>query len=186
MKKSILLSVFVLALASLACTFFIGGPEFPATAIPVSTEDAASLKQQLEAAATNAAQSGVLNVTITESQLTSLLTTKFAEQSDPLLTDPQVYLRDGQMQIYGKAVQGQLQANVRIVVAISIDADGLPVIDVMSVNFGPLPAPEGMNNAVGTLAQEAFTGALGPAAIGFRLETVTIADGVMTVVGRTK
>ena len=90
------------------------------------------------------------------------------------------------MQIYGKAIQGQLQANVRIVVEITLDAEGTPVINVASVDFGPLPVPDAMKSALGSMAQEAFTGALGPAAIGFRLETITIADGVLTVTGRTK
>jgi hypothetical protein len=54
------------------------------------------------------------------------------------------------------------------------------------VDFGPFPAPEGLNSTVSAFVQEAFTGALGPAAIGFRLETVTIADGVMTLTGRIK
>jgi hypothetical protein len=34
--------------------------------------------------------------------------------------------------------------------------------------------------------QEALTGQLGPAAIGFRLESIDISDGVLTVTGRTK
>ena len=40
-----------------------------------------------------------------------------------------------------KATQGNLQANVRIVLAVTVDANGQPVINVVSANFGPLPAP---------------------------------------------
>jgi hypothetical protein len=55
-----------------------------------------------------------------------------------------------------------------------------------SGDFGPLLVPAGLNDAVTAAIQEAFTGAIGPAAIGFRLDKITVADGKMTIVGRTK
>jgi len=182
----ILIALLSLTLASLACTVNVGGPAYPETRIPVSTESATSLQEKLHAAETAAAQSGALVLSISESQLTSLVAAKLAEDPNPTLTDPQVYLRDGQIQIFGRAVQGNLQANVRIVIAVSVDANGQPAISVVSTDFGPLPAPEGLNNTISAMVQEAFTGALGPAAIGFRLENITIADGVMTLTGRVK
>jgi hypothetical protein len=189
MKKTqvaILPLILPLALAMLACTIFVGGPNYPETPIAVSTEAAASLDDQVHAAETAAADSGILTLTINESQITSLVANKLAEQTNPFITDPQVYLRDGQIQIYGRAVQGNLQANVRIILTATLDNNGKPVISVVSADFGPLPAPEGINNAISKMVDETFTGALGPAAIGFRLESITIADGMMTVTGRVK
>jgi hypothetical protein len=181
-----LLSVFSLALASLACTMFVGGPGYPETPVAVSTETVGELEQQIHAAQTSAAQSGNLSFSMNESQVTSLLAAKLAEQADPLITEPQVYLRNGEIQVFGKAVKGNFQANVRVVFAITLDAEGKPVISVTSADFGPLPAPEGLNGAISALVDEAFTGTLGPAALGFRLENISIADGVMTVTGRIK
>jgi uncharacterized protein YpmS len=189
MKKAgifTILSVFTLALASLACKIFIGGPDYPLTPIAVSTEAVASLDQQVQAAQTAAAQNGVLTLTINETQITSLLASKLEAQPDPFIRDPQVYLRNNEIQVYGKATQGNLEANVRIVLSANIDAEGKPVILVTSADFGPLPAPEGLNKTISTLIEEAFTGTLGPAAIGLRLESITIADGVMTLTGRVK
>jgi uncharacterized protein YpmS len=189
MKKAgmlITLSVFTLALASLACTVFIGGPAYPSAPIAVSTEAVSSLNDQIHAAQTAAAQNGVLALTVTETQLTSLLAAKLAAQTDPFLRDPQVYLRNNEIQVYGKARQGGLEANVRIILSASIDAEGKPLIAVTSVNFGPLPAPEGLNKTISAFIAEAFTGMLGPAAFGLRLESITIADGVMTLAGRVK
>lgn len=181
-----ILSIFALALASLACTVFVGGPDYPATPIAVSTEAVGSLDDQVHAAQTAAAQNGLLTLTINETQITSLLASKLEAQTDPFIRDPQVYLRNNEIQVYGKASQGDLEANVRIVLSASIDAEGKPVITVTSADFGPLPAPEGLNKTVSALIEEAFTGALGPAAIGLRLESITIADGVMTLAGRVK
>ncbi|MGC1377149.1 MAG: hypothetical protein WA821_13040 [Anaerolineales bacterium] len=194
MRTAILPLILPLALAALACTIFVGGPDYPKTPVPVSTEAVGSLDDQFHAAETAAADSGTLTLTINESQITSLLADKLAEQTDPstgssqapFITDPQVYLRDGQIQIYGKAAQGNLQANVRIILSATLDDNGKPVISVVSADFGPLPVAESLNNAISKMVDEAFTGAIGPAAIGFRLESLTIADGVMTLTGRVK
>ncbi len=189
MKKSGIfatLAVVSLALALLACTIFVGGPDYPSTPIAVSTEAATAVSQQVQAAQTVAAQSGILVLNVNETQLTSLLAAKLDSQPDPFIRDPQVYLRNGEIQVYGKATQGNLEANVRIVLSASIDAEGKPVIAVTSADFGPLPAPEGLNKTVSNLIEEAFTGALGPAFSGLRLESITIADGVMTLAGRVK
>jgi hypothetical protein len=185
-KVSILLSILAPVLASLACTMFVGGPAYPDERVPVSTEMVDNFKDQLNAAGTAAAESGTLTLTINEVQITSLLAAKLNEQGDPFITEPQVYLRNGEIQIYGKAVQGNFQANVRVVLTITLDTDGKPVIHISSADFGPLPAPESLNDAISQMVDEIFTGAIGPAAIGFRLETVTIADGVMTLTGRVR
>ena len=66
------------------------------------------------------------------------------------------------------------------------EVTGMPKIEVSSVDLGPIPAPEGLNAAINAMIAEAFTGSLGPAATGFRLEAITIADGVMTMTGRIK
>lgn len=187
MKKArISIVLAILPLAALACTLFVGGPAYPETSIPVSTEEVGNLNNQIDAAQTAAAESGSLTLTINESQITSLLAARLAEQTDPFITEPQVYLRNGEIQVYGKAVQGNLQANLRVVLSATLDAEGRPVIQVTSADFGPLPAPESLNSAISSLVAEVFTGAFGPAAFGFRLENITIADGVMTMTGRVK
>jgi uncharacterized protein YpmS len=189
MRKSLvftILAVFSLTLATLACRIFVGGPEYPPTVVPVSTEAASSLEQQVEAAKTAAAQNGLMTITVTESQATSVLATKLAEQPDSFITEPQVLLRNNEIQVYGKANQGSFQANIRIVLAASIDPEGKPVLTITSTDFGPFPAPEGLNKTISAMIDEAFTGALGPAASGLRIESITIADGVMTLTGRVK
>lgn len=185
-ERRILMTLLSLLLASLACTIQAGGPAYPETRIPISTESAASLEEQVHAAQTAAAQNGALTFSVSESQLTSLVAARLAKDESPLISDPQVYLRDGQIQIYGKARQGVLEVNVRIVISASVNAAGQPEIAVVSTDFGPLPAPEGLNKTITALVQEAFTGALGPAATGFRLESITIADGLMTLTGRVR
>ncbi|HMS00145.1 MAG TPA: hypothetical protein PKK96_10925 [Anaerolineales bacterium] len=189
-------SVFFIALilASLACTLYAGGPDYSdLTPIPVSTEAAQSLQDGIKKSIEDGLVSGVVTIAITEPQITSYLALRLQsdpslqqENSTPLITDPQVYLRDGQMKIYGKTQQGVFAANIGIIVNVGVDADGKPTIEIASADFGPFPAPEGINETITAIIEEAYTGSFGPVATGLRIETITIADGIMTIVGRIR
>jgi len=183
-----------LVLTSLACVVFVGGPDYSnLPPIPVSAEAAASIKDEIQRAVEAAADTGVMTVNLTEPQITSYLAARLQtdpslQQSDkkPLITDPQVYLRDGQMQIYGKTQQGLFTANIGVIVNMGVDANGQPQIDVASADFGPFPAPKGLKDAITAMVKEAYTGSLGPVATGLRIESISTANGIMTVTGRIR
>jgi hypothetical protein len=185
-KTSLLAGVFTLILAVLACTMNIGGPDYPTPAIPVSTEAVGELQSSLETAVAAGAESGQISLTFTEPQLTSYLYYKLQAQSQLLITDPQVYLRDSQLQVYGNARKGYFEATARIILTAGVDDQGQLKIELTSANFGSLPVPNGLKEIFTATIQEAYTGALGPVATGFRLQSITIADGTMTIVGQTK
>lgn len=188
------LFLLTLVLTSLACTVFVGGPDYSSLPpIPISAEAAASIQDEIKRAVEAAAQTGVITVNLTEPQITSYLAARLQtdpslQQSDkkPLITDPQVYLRDGQMQIYGKTQQGIFAANIGIIANMGVDPTGQPQIDIVSADFGPFPAPEGLKDAITAMVREAYTGSLGPVATGLRIEGISIANGIMTVTGRIR
>jgi len=193
-KPGLPLVLLSLVVTSLACTIFVGGPDYSGLPpIPVSAEAAESIKEELKRAFEAGVETGVVTINITEPQITSyfaarLQTDPGLQQSDkrPLITDPQVYLRDGQMQIYGKTQQGIFAANIGIIVSVGVDANGQPLIEITSADFGPFPAPEGLKDAITAMIREAYTGSLGPVATGLRIETISIANGVMTITGRIR
>jgi hypothetical protein len=185
-KLPLLIGLLFLFLAILACTINIGGPAYPNQRIPVSTEAAAELLASVQTAVAAGDVSGQVTMHINESQLTSYLASKLQTQAQPLFTDPQVFLRDGQIQIFGMAQQGYFQATIEFVLTSGVDEQGQFKIELTSADFGPLPVPAGLKDAVSAAIQEAYTGAIGPAAVGFRLESITVADGTLTIVGRTK
>ncbi|RLD04887.1 MAG: hypothetical protein DRI32_04935 [Chloroflexi bacterium] len=182
-KIFILLS---LVLATLACTMGIGGPEYPDETIPVSPLYVESMQTQFKAAFEAGAKGDDIILTITESQITSYLTYKFEGEKTPLFTDPQVYLRDGKMTIYGKATQGYFVATIKIVLAVGIDEEGQPDMRIESANFGPLPVPESLASGLSAILKEAYTGAVGPVATGFRIEKIGIRDGFLVMLGKVK
>lgn len=185
-RKRTLLSLLALVSISLACSMFVGGPEYQEGAIPVSAEAVTSLRTQVEAAVLAGAQSGEITLQITEEQITSYLAFKLAAKENPVLQSPQVYLRNGQMQMYGKVERGYLVANVLLVLNVSVDDLGQPKIEIEVADFGPFPAPGGLKQSLTALISEAYTGSLGPIATGFRLQSISIANGLMTLTGKIK
>jgi hypothetical protein len=195
-KKQFNLPIFllVLVLTSLACTISVGGPDYSSLPpIPVSTEAAESIKDEIKRAIEASAETGIITVNITEPQITSYLAARMQtdpslqqEDKKPLITDPQVYLRDGQMQIYGKTQQGIFAANIGIIVQVGVDANGQPLIEIKSADFGPFPAPDGLKSALTAMIKEAYTGSLGPVATGLRIENISTSGGVMTITGRIR
>ncbi len=168
----------------LACTINIGGPAYPTQSIPISTEAIGQLNQSIQTAVAAGVNSGEITLVITEPELTSYLDYELSTQPDPIITHPQAYLRSGQIQIYGAAQKGYFVATVSIVVTAGVDDQGKLTIELTSADFGPLPVPNDLKGIVTAAVQEAYTGALGPIATGFRLELITVADGTMTVVGK--
>ena len=194
-KTKFALPIFLLTLVltSLACTMFVGGPDTSTLpTVPVSTEFAQSIEEEVRRAFEEGAQTGTITLKLTEQQLTSYIASRLQsdprmqQNGQPMITEPQVYLRDGQMQVYGKTQQGMFTANIGIIVNVGVDSNGQPQIDIVSADFGPLPAPEGIRDTVEAMIREAYVGSLGPVATGFRIESITIADGVMTVTGRVR
>ena len=187
MKKKRVIYILLSTLTiTLACTIFVGGPDYPQPPIPISAEAVTSLQEQIQAAVAAGAASGEVTLFINETQLTSYLAYKNVDDPNPMFTEPQVYLRDGQMRIYGKAQRGNLIANIGIVLAVGLDAEGRPELQLVSADFGPFPLPEGLNKAITAVIEEAYTGALGPVATGFRIQSIAIADGTMTIVGQIR
>jgi hypothetical protein len=77
-------------------------------------------------------------------------------------------------------------ANIGIIVSVGVDENGQPKIEIVSAEFGPLPAPEGLKDTIEAMVREAYTGSIGPVATGLRIETILIADGIMTISGRIR
>jgi hypothetical protein len=175
-----------LGLAAIACQIDVGGPEPPGDPIPVSTEAAGELVGAWESAVAGAAGSGNLTLLLTESQVTSYLALRLEAEEDPLLSSPQVYLRDGMIQIHGRTHQGILAADVLISVTPTLEPDGTISFEVTSADVGPLPAPETLRQSVSAMLTEAFTSPLGSLATGFRITTLAVSGGEAALIGQLR
>jgi hypothetical protein len=175
-----------LMLTTLACQLDVGGPEPPGETIPVSASAAEEMAQLWQSALAAAAATGTLTILLDEAQVTSFLDLRLEAQEDPVLHDPQVYLREGLVQVFGITERGPLQASVLVIVAPRLDEDGSVRFEVVSADVGPLPVPDALRQTISSLLTEAFTSPLGSLATGVRITTLAIADGQMALVGQIR
>ena len=172
----------VLAAAGLACNVGLGGPTPPASPIPVSTEAAGQLENLITQAVGNS-QNGEVTVTVTEEQLTSYLALKAAEDPDAPLKDIQVFIRGGQVILYGNAEVGSMTAPAEIRLNVTTNADGGLDVTVAEADFGPFPAPQSMLDTLSTALDEAMSGQFAPSTTGVRVSKVVLGEGEMTITG---
>lgn len=175
-----------LGIGTLACTLDVGGPAAPGDPIPTSEAAAQEVLDAWKSAAEAAVSAGEVRLLINESQLTSLVAARLAEKDDPVLRDPQVYLRQGQLQIYGTVQQGPLQGNVLLSITPHLDADGTLAFDLTSADLGPVPAPEGIKDSLSAVITEAFAGPIGSLATGLRVTSIAIENGELALVGELR
>jgi uncharacterized protein YpmS len=184
MKHSLLLTTLAFAAATLACGLpSFASPTQPASPIPVSATSAHEVTDLLEAAATSAA-TGAVTVTFTEQQLTSAVALYLEDHpTEPSLTNPQVFLRDGKIQLYGTTdVQG-MAVNATFVIVPELSSDGQLRFTAESGTFGPMGVPDEILAQITDTLNEWATGSIAPSLTGVRLSNVVVADGELTVTG---
>jgi hypothetical protein len=180
-----LLPVLALAAASLACQMNVGGPAIPdATIIPASAEEVQNMENSIKSSFEAAGQGESVTFSVTQEQMTYYVARNIGETPASFVQNPQVFLRNGQIEIYGQAVSGSFTGNVMVVFNAVLDENGIPVLQLATADFGPLPVPVGLLDGVSAMMNEALTGTLGSSTSGFRLENITISDGVMNITGK--
>jgi uncharacterized protein YpmS len=174
----------ILVLFSLACQMPIRAAqqEQEQTPIPVATEAAGQLEDQMATAAAELEQTGQVTVTISEAQLTAFVAEQLSANGGDVLTDPQVKLRNGKIEVTGKASVGFLTADA-IVILQPYAEQGKLRLSIEEAKFGAVPIPDAtLDTLTNTLNQnlDNFTTVNGRE---FWLETVTVEDGFMTLSG---
>jgi hypothetical protein len=199
----------MLSLATLACAFNTGGPSYPQSSVPISAEASQSLLQAVTDAVAQGALSGKFSLSVTETQLTSYLALNLnqgtmaqagepvepgdstelvspLEQEASIVSNPQVYLQDGQIQFYGTFQSGFVSATGRVVLSVTPDADGNMTVELTEMDFGPVPLPDGFKSVLSSALSDVIRGVFGPITTDFRIENITITNGKMTLTGQTR
>ncbi len=171
--------ILTLTAAGLACAL-PGGPQPPASPIAVSTAAATEMQETVQTAVADAAQSGQLDLTLTEEQVTSYVALQLADQVDSPITDLQIFLRDDKIQMFGAVTAGQVTANAQILIAVAVDAQGQLALTIEKADFGPIPVPQSLLESVSTALDKALTEQTGGNTV---LSGVSIMDGQITLTG---
>lgn len=182
-KRSFLLVLTILALlvAGLACNLPVRGMADP-TPIPVSESAVQELATEVASAAATAVSGGPIVLEFTEQQLTSAAALELQSTGETAVRDVQVYLRDGIIQISGTANQSGFDLPLSVALRVSVDAQGMPQTEVMEAKIGPLSLPQSVIDQFTANFNQLLASRLAQEAGTMAIESITIADGKMTIV----
>ncbi len=170
-------------LATIACQIHLGGPNAPGEPISTATND---LSEVWEAAISAALTTGKVMVILDEVQLTTFIAQRLEEDETPVLHQPQVYLRQNAIQVFGTTERDFIKANVLLAITPLVDPDGNITLELTTAEFGPIPAPKALKETISAVLTEAFTGSFGSLATGIRVTTLAINDGQLAIVGELR
>ncbi len=175
-------ALLALIAASLACNL----PSFAKAepTVAVSDQAAQELQQGVATAIQQAAQTGSLSLEVTESQITSALALKLAESSAFPISDVQVRLKDGQVQLSGKTNQNGIELPVQMTASVAVQ-DCKPKLSIESASVGPIPLPQEQLTQFLPMAEDAIQQMIqSTAAANLCLNSLTISEGKMTITGQ--
>lgn len=158
-----------------------GAPERPGNEIMVSEQAGIQAKTIIQNALP---QPGSLSsITITEQQATSWLAMELSNTSDLPLSDVQVFLRNGQVQIWGMINGSENSTAALIVGEISIDNNKLPFFEIKSMQVGTQTIPNFLLGQMQTWINELLVESINEKVPGLALMNVNVVNGLITVSG---
>ncbi len=158
-----------------------GAPERPGSEIVVSEKAALEAKALLENALP---QPGSLSsITITEQQVTSWLAMEMKNNPDLPLSDVQVYLRNGKVQIWGIVDSGENSTAALIEGTIGIDGNKRPRFEIKSMQIGQQTIPSLLADQLESWLNQMLTENINATMPGLELMNVNVTNGLITVSG---
>ena len=181
MQRKFIFVIVALLGAVLACNLPAGGgsssraePTRVPTDMIEAWEDAFSIYQE----------TGELSLTLSEGQLTQFIADQIELQPEPILTNPEVELRPGEMFLRGDyAVSGGIAAVAELVLEAAIGDDGTPEVGVVSGTVGFVPIPVEILETFNFTVNQVLTGEVSNLAEGFKLTGIEINEGELTITG---
>ncbi len=163
----------------------MGGPEPPFPPLYADDQAANEVTNLWQTALESALDSGEVMLILDENQLNAFVANRLAAE-DSLLQDPQVFLRQNAIQVYGYVIQGIFRANIHLSISPILDQEGRITFELSYASVGPVPIPEAVKNTISAILTEAFTGTLGSLATGIRVSSLVINDGQLAIVGELR
>jgi uncharacterized protein YpmS len=188
LNRKILIAVSALIFASLACNLPGGNKstQAPTETIPAVTEEIQITQEPLQLTLPTATPGSQFILEMNESQMTSLVASELQNQTDPALNNPQVRLRNGQIEFEADVNQSGLSLPLRLAVAVKVDDQGKPDYEITSANLGPLPLPESILEQFSNQLDLVLADQLKVDGKDLALDNITIQDGLMTATGHTR
>jgi hypothetical protein len=186
MKKktlNLLILFMIISLISVACKISMGGNEPTAEPIIVSQDAAETAQNLLDSATISGTDNEIVAFTVTEEQVTSLAVEQLTNSGNTNISNPQIYLQDGKIDVYAVYTQDYFDVNVHLTLVAEIDANGELKVTIENADLGSFPAPDGFLESLSSMIDDTITNSLLPAVTGFKMQSIYIADGMATISG---
>lgn len=158
-----------------------GAPERPGGEIMVSEQSGAEAKSIIENALPQAGS--LSSITITEQQITSWLAVELKENPDLPLSDVQVFLRNGQVQVWGMVNGSADSTSVLIVGEIQIDNNQQPYFVIESMQIGTQVVPDVLLGQMESWLNQMLVENINEQLPGLQMMNVNVVNGLITVSG---
>ncbi len=158
-----------------------GAPERPGAEILPSDEAGMEAKTTFEKSLPP--PGSLSSVSLTERQLTSWLVMEMKNSPDLPLSDIQVYLRDGKIQIWGMVTGSTDSTSALIVGNLVIDSNKKPNIEIESVQIGIQSIPGVLVSQLESWFNQMMMEKLEEQAPGLEIMNVNISSGMVTISG---
>jgi hypothetical protein len=158
-----------------------GAPERPGDRIITSDTAGVEAKDLL---ANSLPQPGTMtSVTITEQQISSWLAMEMKNNPDLPISDIQIYLRNGKVQIWGMVNGNENSTSALAVGELTLDANKLPYFKVESIQVGQQALPEVFIAQMEAWLNQSLHDQIGKQAPGLALVSVKVTSGALTISG---
>jgi len=158
-----------------------GAPERPGAPIVPSDSAGIVAKTTLENALP---QPGSLSTaTLTEQQITSWLAMEMKNNPDLPLSDVQVYLRDGTIQIWGLVVGNADSTSALVIGKINVDTNGNPSFELESLQIGQQVIPNILLSQAETWLNQLLAEKINKQMPGLQIMNINISNGLITISG---
>ena len=187
-RKILLLIIAVPVVISLACNF----PGINQTTteevepVAVTTDSVENLNDNIQSVIEDIQNGGPFQLTVTESQLTSLANYELQSYQEYQIQNVQIYLRDGRVRITGDVEQSNINLPLTIVLKLSVDGNGKPESEIVSASVGPFQIPESFLDQLTSMMESILVTQILPANQDVVIEQITINDGQMIISGYTR
>ena len=170
-------------LNSLACRLGADRTQKPVETIAVSTEAVGTLEQKLQDSVEQAKQGNPVEISISEAEITSVIALRFSEQTEMPVTDLQVYLREGKVQLYGNVLVGEVGVPVVVFFEPQVNSSGQLHLTLLSFEMGPFEAPETLKETIQEQVDQLVTDMIGQSGDLFSLRTLRLQMATLPYAG---
>lgn len=181
-KPYFLLSLLFLTI--LSCRLGLPENTPPGPEIVISTEEAMNFEHEIKLASDSYSNTGQAKLQITEAEITSYFYFQLQSQNQTIISDPQIYLRDGTIQVFAKYSESKIPVNLFIQLSPLIEAGRLE-LKLEEIRLGPAAAPSVLVQQAQRIIDEQIEPGLNQNLAGeFNVESFLIADGILIVSGK--